>query len=147
MTKGSSTSKWVFRHSVNLFDIGFLLPSVDTDLITEEWQGILAFHPNLDAIFLSNKGHFFCYDFNSGASQSIVIHGDPSDMLFRVFPFSECLRFLANANQNGWRKLCQWSLLCYFCLCYMFWFFSVGRSMFGLAYFTVCLVLVISTGI
>lgn len=92
-----NSNEWVLKHSINLDHIAF----VDSDSETKEQLDILAFHPNLDAIFLGNSGHFFCYDFNSGASESIVNHGDFLDVLFRVFPFLECLRFLANANQNG----------------------------------------------
>ncbi|KAJ8617272.1 hypothetical protein MRB53_013458 [Persea americana] len=97
MIDGRNTNEWALKHSINLDDIEF----VDSDSETKKQLDILAFDPNLDAIFLRNRGHFFCYDFNSRALQSIVNREDPFDMLFRVFPFSECLRFLANANQNG----------------------------------------------
>ncbi|KAJ8617269.1 hypothetical protein MRB53_013455 [Persea americana] len=97
MIDGRNTNEWALKHSIDLDDIEF----VDSDSETKKQLDILAFDPNLDAIFLRNRGHFFCYDFNSGALQSIVNREDPFDMLSRVFPFSECLRFLANANQNG----------------------------------------------
>lgn len=55
MIDGRNTNEWALKHSINLDDIEF----VDSDSETKKQLDILAFHPNLDAIFLRNRGHFF----------------------------------------------------------------------------------------
>ncbi|XXG58530.1 hypothetical protein AAC387_Pa04g0824 [Persea americana] len=99
-------SEWVVKHKINLKNIGFPKPLLDVDLyefpIDVEPVDILAFHPTKDAIFLRNQGDFLCYDFTSGALETVMRcdSGATVSMWYLVFPFSKCLRILANAHQS-----------------------------------------------
>lgn len=88
MIDSTDTSKWVLKHRINLYDF------------TEKPRDILAFHPNLDAVFLTIQFDFFCYDFSSRALKRIMCYNPWVGMLLRVFPFSKCLRSLANAYRR-----------------------------------------------
>ncbi|RWR91303.1 F-box-like protein [Cinnamomum micranthum f. kanehirae] len=102
----SEESEWVVKHRINLDNIGFPEPLLDVDLyefpIDVEPVDILAFHPNKDAIFLRNQGDFLCYDFTSGALETVMRcdSGATVSMWYLVFPFSKCLRTLANAHRR-----------------------------------------------
>ncbi|XXG58532.1 hypothetical protein AAC387_Pa04g0826 [Persea americana] len=102
MTHSTNSGEWILKHMINLDDIEFPESSEDSNPITEEPLDILAFHPNKDVIFLRDQGDFFCYDFTSGELETIMCYDSSTtaDMWFRVFPFSECLRILANAHRK-----------------------------------------------
>eukprot|EP00268_Persea_americana_P008186 TRINITY_DN13158_c1_g1_i1.p1 TRINITY_DN13158_c1_g1~~TRINITY_DN13158_c1_g1_i1.p1 ORF type:complete len:153 (+),score=21.75 TRINITY_DN13158_c1_g1_i1:174-632(+) len=94
------SSEWVLVHKISFADIEFPGPLADSDFVTKDRVDILAFHPNSDAIFLSYRGDFFCYDFNSKALENFMCYHPSAtvDMLFQVYPFLECICSLANAQ-------------------------------------------------
>eukprot|EP00268_Persea_americana_P042249 TRINITY_DN4228_c0_g1_i3.p1 TRINITY_DN4228_c0_g1~~TRINITY_DN4228_c0_g1_i3.p1 ORF type:complete len:422 (+),score=60.69 TRINITY_DN4228_c0_g1_i3:265-1530(+) len=100
-------SEWVVKHRIKLDDIEFPEPLEDPDFfedsINEEPLDILAIHPTKDAIFLRNQGVFLCYDFTSGAIDTVMRYdyGATVSMCYWVFSFSECLRSLANAHPRS----------------------------------------------
>lgn len=99
MIDSSNPGDWILKHSFDLDDCELSDPSDDSDPIPKDPLRILAFHPNLDAIFFRNQGDFFCRYFDGGTLEKFISY-EPSANMFRLYPFSECLCSLAGARRR-----------------------------------------------